>query len=221
MFTPSSVNWCETDYTHNEHVAEYWNTITGLSLVASALYNFYINKRKNIPELFFSNFLLLLVGVGTILFHGTLLYIFQLFDEIPMLLLIIEYYRLIDGNDIVLLKMYSSIPVIVFSYYLHPVYQIVLFQYSIIIGVILLGFNFFYFQNKYNIEIVEIKTIILTSFGSFIIWNLDKHFCNSVEHFNLHAIWHITTAIGLIFVNRFMSVVVYRNRYERCLKQIC
>lgn len=220
MFTPSSVNWCENDYTHNNNIAEFWNTITGLSIIISAIYNFYSNKRKMIPELYFSNFLLLLVGIGTILFHGTLLYIFQLFDEIPMLLLVIEYYRLIEGDITKLIKLYSTIPVIIFSYYLHPDYQVIFFQCSIATGVILLFIHFYHFTKKYNIELIELPIVLVICIFSFFIWNIDKHYCNQVIHLNLHAIWHILTSIGMVFVNKFMNVVIYRNRYERCLQQL-
>ena len=37
----------------------------------------------------------MLTGIGTILFHGTLLYIFQMIDEIPMILLCSEYIKLL------------------------------------------------------------------------------------------------------------------------------
>lgn len=220
MFTPSSINWCETDYLYNEYIAEFWNTITGFSLIFAGIYNFYINKRKNIQELYYSNFLLMLVGIGTILFHGTLFYFFQLIDEIPMLLLVIEYYRLIHGNNEILFKLYSSIPIIILSYYSHPVYQTVLFQVSIFTGVLLLSFHFYYFKEKYNIDTRELPIIFVICIVSFLIWNLDRLYCNQLSYLNLHAIWHITTSLGMIFVNKFMTIVIYRNRYERCLSQI-
>jgi dihydroceramidase len=220
MFTPSSVNWCENDYTHSEIIAEYWNTITGIFIIISALYNFYQNKRKSVWELYFSNFLLLLVGVGTMLFHGTLFYIYQLLDEVPMILLIIEYYKLVDKDTVYLPKLYSSIPVIVGSYYVHPDYQVILFQSFIVTGVVLLAFHFSYFTKKYNIDLQELPIILTITIFSTIIWSIDKHYCNYVVHLNLHAIWHITTAIGMIFTNKFMTVVVARNRFEQCLKQL-
>jgi hypothetical protein len=88
----SSIDWCEKNYIHSDYIAEYYNSLTGACLIISS---FICLHKFQHPKLVISQLLLLLVGVGTILFHGTLLYIWQLLDEIPMLLIVIEYLKIV------------------------------------------------------------------------------------------------------------------------------
>uniref|UniRef100_A0A6C0H6K7 Uncharacterized protein n=1 Tax=viral metagenome TaxID=1070528 RepID=A0A6C0H6K7_9ZZZZ len=96
----STVDWCEANYTVTKYVAEFWNSCTGLAIVASAIYWRYSSFTSNVFSGAFGHcfkhifWYLLLVGVGTMLFHGTLLYKYQLLDELPMLLIAIEYVKL-------------------------------------------------------------------------------------------------------------------------------
>jgi dihydroceramidase len=136
MFGNSSINWCESDYTNSSFIAEYWNTLTGICLCISSLLSYKSNVKYDIHILYYSNFLLFIVGIGTILFHSTLIYIWQLLDEIPMMLIVIEYYRILTQKitlkkHISLFnakKIYYLLPFIIISYYIHPKLQIVLFQ---------------------------------------------------------------------------------------------
>jgi hypothetical protein len=91
----SSIQWCEEKYVMSNYIAEFWNSISGIALILSSFLYYYNNKTwiKNNNEICFKRIrnLLCLIGCGTILFHGSLLYVFQLLDEIPMLLLVCEY----------------------------------------------------------------------------------------------------------------------------------
>jgi dihydroceramidase len=141
MFSNSSINWCESDYTKSRFIAEYWNTLTGVCLCISSLVSYQSNIKYNMNILYYSNFLLFIVGIGTILFHSTLIYIWQLLDEIPMMLIVIEYYRILTQNITLkkhtffynirpfnVTKIYYLLPFIITSYYIHPKLQIILFQ---------------------------------------------------------------------------------------------
>lgn len=136
MFSNSSINWCERDYVHSSFIAEYWNTLTGICLCISSLLSYKSNVKHDLHILYYSNFLLFIVGIGTILFHSTLIYIWQLLDEIPMMLIVIEYYRIVT-QEITLTKTYPFcksvnayyvLPCIITSYYIHPKLQVFLFQ---------------------------------------------------------------------------------------------
>lgn len=136
MFGNSSINWCESDYTNSRFIAEYWNTLTGICLCISSLLSYNSNVKYDIHILYYSNLLLFIVGIGTILFHSTLIYIWQLLDEIPMMLIVIEYYRILTQKITLkkhislfnATKIYYLLPFIIISYYIHPKLQIVLFQ---------------------------------------------------------------------------------------------
>jgi len=289
MFGPSSINWCELDYVNSEFIAEYWNTLTGLFLCASSIYASI--KNNGYKSLYYSNILLFFVGIGTMMFHGTLIYIWQLLDEIPMMLIVIEYYRILT-NDIFLthfvrLKiidyytLYYSIPFIILSYYIHPQLQVILFQGSLMLCIILLlytcytintnlnkifytryPFNYVdkeayvYYKTESDVELLpnykkhkrrrttkrtynldgnnhvidttnsfnEFKTYskvkkhiryhnyqgLFLLFFSLLIWNIDNHFCQ--HDIELHAIWHITTSIGMYSCNEIIRSFIILNK---------
>jgi hypothetical protein len=143
----STVDWCEGNYVISSVIAEFWNTLSGLAIFASALY-----WRLNNPKAFqgsytkhFRNIFwyLVVVSLGTALFHGTLLYKYQLLDELPMLLIAIEYARFLArlrttnvcvNNKIVVWidKALNASNIIVcllpLTYFVHPVFQIVSFH---------------------------------------------------------------------------------------------
>lgn len=223
---PSSVSWCESPkYAHSEYIAEFWNTLTGISLLISAIICFNKNMERGIHELYISNFLLGLVGIGTILFHGTLLYVWQLLDEIPMLLIVIEYHKLLTTKTFMIRKkldlhiglMYDSLPLIFFSYFIKKELHVIMFQNILAICITLLLIKItiktYYKSIQYNKGDVNIG-ICLFIF-SMIIWNIDNHYCNQIPKFiQLHAIWHITTSFGMYYCNNIMITLVEFEKRE-------
>jgi len=143
----SSIQWCEEKYVMSNHIAEFWNSISGIALILSSILYYYNNKtwiKKN-DEICFKRIrnLLCLVGCGTILFHGSLLYVFQLLDEIPMILLVSEYIyallklkttqKCISGNTYINIKNFISdifkyIIVIISIYFINTDLQIIFFH---------------------------------------------------------------------------------------------
>lgn len=97
----STVDWCENNYEVTEYIAEFWNTISGACIFLSSLY-FYMSKNDQINITKYNkyfkniNIKLTIVSVGTILFHSTLLYKYQLLDEIPMIWVVIEYIKILS-----------------------------------------------------------------------------------------------------------------------------
>lgn len=136
----STVDWCEQNYNVVEYIAEFWNTITGVAIAISALYF----RRLATSEMKMIVWYLLLVSVGTILFHSTLLYKYQLLDEMPMLLIAMEYLQILANLKTInvqtstknlvniLLGMRAFfIIVIPFTYVFGPQVQIVSFHTSL------------------------------------------------------------------------------------------
>lgn len=85
--TPTStIDWCEENYVVSSYVAELVNTVTNAAFIAMATYAL-INAIRNRHE---RRFLLvcagfITVGVGSWMFHMSLLYEYQLLDELPMI----------------------------------------------------------------------------------------------------------------------------------------
>jgi len=162
IYYKATINWCENDYVYSSVIAEFWNTLTGLCLCVSPVL-FYYNKYGNVHLSELKNIFVytFMVGVGTILFHSTLLYIFQIVDEIPMLLVCVEYYMLLSRIELLnvdkinwvrginknrvntkgnLFKLY--IMFIFISGYINNTLQILLFQFTVGLFVFILCIKF-------------------------------------------------------------------------------
>lgn len=73
----STVDWCELNYTVSHYVAEFFNTISSLSIVFVGLLGI-IHHYKTLETRFIVGFgSVALVGLGSAAFHGTLLFELQ------------------------------------------------------------------------------------------------------------------------------------------------
>ncbi|EDO18619.1 hypothetical protein Kpol_1048p50 [Vanderwaltozyma polyspora DSM 70294] len=82
----ATIDWCEENYVVSSYIAEWSNTISNITYLITASYATYCAYRNQM-EL---RFILIgagfaVVGVGSWLFHMTLLYRYQLLDELPMI----------------------------------------------------------------------------------------------------------------------------------------
>jgi hypothetical protein len=166
----STVDWCESNYLLSNYFAEYWNTITGMCILLSGLI-FYYNYKKFIYESKYTiNFiritiLLLVVGIGTMLFHATLFYPFQLLDELPMILLANEYLTVLmslkttqmaipktsyDYLNNGLFITNKSLPFIILSYFIHPRLQIITFHITLKISELSVLYVLYNLSKKLN-----------------------------------------------------------------------
>ncbi|MFT7621782.1 MAG: dihydroceramidase [Myxococcota bacterium] len=84
--TPASVDWCEPNYVHSQWVAEWFNTCSSVPMVLMGLYGIVRAYRSGAEPRFLVAFgALLVVGLGSVAFHGTLLMTAQAADELPMI----------------------------------------------------------------------------------------------------------------------------------------
>ena len=82
----ASIDWCEQNYAVTPYVAEFWNTVSSLAIVVAGLVG--LSTRRFAREIRVAFGLLVLVGLGSIAFHGTLRFELQMLDELPMLYLV-------------------------------------------------------------------------------------------------------------------------------------
>lgn len=85
--SPSVVDWCEPNYVVTPYVAEFWNSLSSLLMVALGLWGlrWWWTHRDVVTRRFAWCFVgLLVVGAGSAAFHGTLLRGPQALDELPM-----------------------------------------------------------------------------------------------------------------------------------------
>jgi len=91
--TPASIDWCEPNYVVSEHIAEFQNTISSLAIMVGGLIGAgWAIKYRHHTSLTVFSLLIAFVGFGSALFHGTLLFIPQLLDELPMMYAMCAFY---------------------------------------------------------------------------------------------------------------------------------
>jgi dihydroceramidase len=154
------------------------------------------------------------------MFHATLLYEMQLLDEIPMLVasvvLIFCLIEIRSGHNAISFKgyiaavvlfLYVAIATIVYLLIHDPTFHEV--SYGILVFVLtVLGFHAIWRYADCRYLGMSCFSIGIYIFG-FLLWNIDNHFCPPIRELRrttlmsyagfvtqLHAWWHIMTAIG-------------------------
>lgn len=233
----STVDWCEENYAVTDFIAEFWNTITFIPILVSAIY-----WRSLFPRLFVFDrsfhhvfWYLVTVSIGTALFHGTLLYKYQLVDELPMVLLsskyvslLLTFRHLIVFDNSPFIKMciefcirirYSVLYLIIISYFFNGTLQITFFHgflklYEIIVFYLVYQMKIsisemsHYNQNFHNYKYKighHIRLGLLSYSVAGLLWVLDHLFCDHIQFLQLHAFWHIISSIGIYHLNSIIS----------------
>jgi dihydroceramidase len=95
----SSVDWCETNYAHGRYVAELFNTLSSLAIVAAGVLGLWLHRRSLERRFSLCFASVSLVGLGSIAFHATLRFELQMADELPMLYsAIVMVYILVENR---------------------------------------------------------------------------------------------------------------------------
>lgn len=210
---PSTLDWCENNYEVTPLLAEFWNTMSSFAMVFFGLFGLYMHghiaSRFALLYSFFT-----LVGVGSILFHGTLRFPFQVLDEVPMLWTSYALaYIMLEPDS--LKKKYGW----------HLSWVMTIWAATATILSCTHGkFQFYFFQTSYLInQIFALSTVSHYAFNNarakgtgplwgialrfyilaVVVWLIDLNFCHvlsdpSVLPVNpqLHAWWHVFAGYG-------------------------
>jgi len=181
----TSVHFCEDKYTKHPRVAEYYNTISSLYYIVIGI--LFLNSR--ISHLGKS---LIIVGIGAFLLHMTLRYYAQMLDEAAMLVISFDAVRHIKKNTISrwFLVPLLTLYVIFHNYFIYFFVIFALFQiYMAHIGLQITR------PGSYQ-KLFIIGYIILFSSGTAC-WLCDQFLCDYFKDYQMHAWWHILTAMGI------------------------
>ncbi|CAH1780987.1 unnamed protein product [Owenia fusiformis] len=230
----ATIDWCEENYEVNYYIAEFWNTISNVSMILPPIMGAVFAWLDGLEaKIFWSHISLLCVGLGSWCFHMTLLYSGQLLDELPM----------IWGTSTLIYAMYQ-----VNSPPGHTHYKLIigLFLYCVAVTAIyIFNKNPVFHEAAYGLMVFTLiylsRRIMRVTNGSkswlcfaslviyatgFVLWNLDHMFCdkvmsvrNSVPHglrpvTQLHAWWHLFAGLGT-----HTSIVFFTHSRYRCLKR--
>ncbi|KAI9504715.1 ceramidase, partial [Coemansia spiralis] len=218
----STIDWCEENYAVTNFIAEFWNTLTNVTMVTMALLGVYSSIKHNQDKRAATFYIaMLLVGCGSACFHATLKYTTQLLDELPMLYLCtLAFYSLVEIERKTrygwkLPAALAAFQVLVTAIYIfwlqNPVFHQIVFAVTAC-GAAKLGhsrINDKRVSNEARRMLVRLFVLgHICMLSGFFIWNLDNIFCHQLRSYRsyvgvpldallqLHGWWHILTAYG-------------------------
>ncbi|ORX51678.1 alkaline phytoceramidase family protein [Hesseltinella vesiculosa] len=206
----SSVDWCEENYAHSFYIAEFWNTVSSFAMVALGLLGIVAHHRSMGWRLSNGYLMIVVVGVGSVLFHATLQYEHQMWDEVPMVwtacyllwVMLVEngYSASLFG---VAISSYCALATYVTSQSKGST-QFFMFQTSF--GLVMwscLWFVWKLYKGVTNREVIHLfhqgAKFLLLAIG---VWLFDSNMCfvyDYLPNFQLHAWWHVLMCVSLHF----------------------
>lgn len=214
----SSIDFCERNYENSHHIAELhntWSSLLGISLFG-LIGLIWGNPTKEIRHTL-AHAILLFIGLGSAGLHGTLHWIFQSSDELPMVYLVAMYMYMgfeLDSKKgqlhhprlPLMLFILLAINTVVYYAFQH-VYLVFIISYnSLVIVNTGLMFNN-NIRKKVGGEMgkrIGIRALIAYLIIGAPIWMIDMGFCDwilthvadSTFGMTLHVVWHIAAGYG-------------------------
>jgi|TARA_B110000444_G_scaffold225208_1_gene228920 dihydroceramidase len=187
-----SVSFCEDKYIVSDYIAEYYNTMSALSYVIVGLL-FYKTKLQKLSKI------IILLGIGTALLHSTLRFYGQWIDELSMLILSFYIIKEIRQMRFSITTSEWYLLLLIFPYFLFERY----FSYFFVVFSSLQIYTYTISRKNYDECTREvyylIKAYLIVLILSSICWLGDQLFCDYVQDYQLHAVWHVGTSLALFF----------------------
>eukprot|EP01130_Rhizamoeba_saxonica_P008738 TRINITY_DN3531_c0_g1_i4.p1 TRINITY_DN3531_c0_g1~~TRINITY_DN3531_c0_g1_i4.p1 ORF type:complete len:254 (-),score=14.63 TRINITY_DN3531_c0_g1_i4:46-807(-) len=201
----STVDWCELNFVYSDRIAEFWNTFSSIPMILLGIFGLVYTRRyaSTSPRFTAAFFFLAVVGIGSTTFHATLLWKYQLLDEIPMLLCnqvfiycLLETRKNRDTHSTKLaLILLISTTLLIYLYYVWEMYWIFIIAYG---GGIVYMMYLIYPQFDTISEFSKdlFRKCLVFYFGGFVLWTTENLFCQYVQPFQFHAWWHLGAGYG-------------------------
>lgn len=220
----SSVDWCEDNFAVLPFVAEFWNTTSSLALCAVAVFGQLLHRRLNV---WYSNAVfatLFVVGLGSVAFHSRLTSTCQLFDEVPMVVLVCLLMYVVtldpDWKTVVWTSFSGSTMVLAMTKTMTassssgPGLEFYVFQTSFVLFV-MWGLGRFMLTLRRFPMSLSAHLLLQKGLGIFLLgwgcWLVDYFGCGWVQGLSwnpqLHAWWHVLSAVGTYHLCVFACLV--------------
>jgi len=221
--TPSaSVDWCEKNYEVCHFIAEFWNTITSSFIAILGAIGVYLCLRERLePRFAVLHALIVVVGLGSVAFHGTLLLEYQLLDELPMIWGMLGFmyiYYTMDSprkgreKDRKLAKILAVVGSVwgIGAPWIHYYAPIVFQGLFVLLVAFMVYKSFKYWGMCKNKTARRMFVFYHISIGcSALIWLVDKHACNVLHETLGHYWWHQYVGSFHGYWHCLMAVNVY------------
>jgi dihydroceramidase len=232
----SSIDWCERNYVVSFYVAEFWNTLSAIVFVICGALDFH-HARKMRAELRFQMYSIavIMVGIGTGTFHGSLTYLGQLGDELPMvwLMMVLWYIMMVMDTKVptrglpVGLALYGLLFSVVHSVgAFHRLFQV---HFAVLI-LVTLGYGYKHLTKYGNHPRLWPMAwyYVALWIAALVFWLSDQFMCGSMHSLRVgtlevpnpqgHAWWHLLTGlsahVGMVFVRVMRFMAIYGEKPE-------
>jgi len=192
-YQSSPVDWCEPNFSVSDFLAEFYNTLSALPMLYVA-YILWVPNHKIYASI------VLGIGVGTMIFHGTLNLFGQLFDELCLVIYLSYLMRI---------PRYLLLPLtcILFIYPQINAYLLISTALIIIVGwqcnLITLNLPLKAVTgNGMGTSIKSQKLLIFVCLIAGVLWIIDIACINGI-HF--HFIWHLFAAY-ILYLTRDLTI---------------
>jgi len=233
----SSLDWCEDNYTHSRYIAEFWNTTSNIPFILLGIFG--ILSTRGLPNrtrYALAHALIAIIGTGSFIFHGTLLWHAQvMMDELPMLwcssmLLYLSGVGAEDRPSLVSKVLMAMVPTGVSWIYLQypdPILHQVAFATMQIVFFFQVHRLFSKVPRGTPTQLMLLQEAKMHFYkgciifvGGFAIWNVDNLMCGQLTRVRTefggselvgmltqgHAWWHLMTGLG---ASRIISATTY------------
>jgi dihydroceramidase len=205
---PASIDWCEPNYSVSPYIAEFWNTMSSLVMALIAGYSLVWKYRQHREVGYLVlEVMIIIIGLGSALFHGTLTFYGQLADELPMIwasfvLAFLTWHAEKSKTDRLFVAFLVALGVcwtavsrfIHFSHnWIFEVFFALMMFFTILVLIRLVRRS----RSPWSMWLLVVY--IALGVGSFVLWNLDQIFCRNLlpvyvalPHLSsLHGWWHV------------------------------
>eukprot|EP00897_Mesotaenium_endlicherianum_P009188 jgi/Mesen1/8298/ME000451S07502 len=228
----SSTQWCEENYAFSPYVAEFFNTISNAFFLVLAGFGLWHSIKQGFERRFHYLYVsLVVVGIGSALFHATLQHVQQQSDETPMVWGMLLYMYVLFSPEWhykysmpTFLVLYGTLFAIIHS----QLRFVVIFQLHYIFLCLLCAPRWV----KYYYQTQDRRARSLAHWYLFVLvvgtgcWLADRHMCSSMRALPVnpqgHAWWHlfmsINSYLGIAFLQYCRGVQLnWKPEVRYCL----
>ncbi|KAF4675152.1 Alkaline ceramidase 3 [Perkinsus chesapeaki] len=209
---PASMDFCEDNYAYTDHIVEFANTLTSIFIVVIGVVGMLICAPRAGNEHRYRVYyvIMIFIGLGSTLFHGTLRRLGQAMDEIPMLWMSLTSFWIIlfynapkrDTKAHRWAWVFTSLAIGLTAVYLSTwkMYLIFVATYTsaTAVGTCLVLYRCYSHRGPSRViawRFLEVGLAVYLT--ATVMWTLDYLFCDYLKPFYLHAIvWHTFSVTG-------------------------